>query len=468
MKSIYFYVALSLLLLMPGAQAAQEFKTDATHQQSLSLTIYNQGRAMIRDQRQFKIDIPVDAIAFSDVSQKIMPQTVAIDGLDVREQNYDYDLLSPQALIEKHIGKRVKIARRSDETGETLEWTEGVIVSTNGGVILRMDDGRLESLGQNRRYHIVFEEIPDNLRASPTLTLKLYETANGQQQVEMTYLSQGMSWQSDYVLQLAADEKQASLDSWITLSNNSGMAYHDANLKLLAGDVNTVTPGAEAMLMADAMMARGAAKREVREQALHGYHLYSVPFRTTLRDNQSKQIRLFSAEEIPVNKRLQDRALVDQRGLTKQVSKPEQILQLKNRKPALGVPLPMGTVRVYGRDNQDENQFLGEDRIDHTAVNDDVEIKIGRAFDISVQRQTREQVQISKNQQRLTRSVRLNNGGKSEQSVVLYEVMPTLDWQILKSDRKHERTAPREAEFVVTVPALTEVEFEYVVELRYR
>ncbi len=468
MQSILLTIALVLSLTTVNAQTIQEFKADASHQQALNLTIYNQGRALIRDRRQFDIDTPVTAIAFSDVAQKIMPQTVAIDGLNVREQNYDYDLLSPQALIQKHLGKRVRIARRSGETGETLEWTQGTIVSSNGGVILRMDDGRLESLSRNHHYHIVFEEIPDNLRASPTLSLKLHDPVSGQQQVDMTYLSHGLSWQSDYVLQLSTDEQQASLDSWITLSNQSGISYNEASLQLLAGDVNTVTPGAETLMMADTMLARRASKREVREEALHGYHLYTVPFPTTLRDNQNKQIALFSASAIPLQKRLEDRAWLDPQGLTKQKSKPEQILRLQNNKPALGIPLPKGTIRVYGQDRQGGKQFLGEDRIEHTAVNDEVEIKIGRAFDVSIERQTREPVQISKQQQRLTRTIRLNNGSDSEQQVELFEIMPTADWQILTASHQHDRSSPREAKFVLTIPAMSKLDLEYRIELRYR
>jgi hypothetical protein len=455
-----------LSFLLPAVVAAGEFKTDADDRYDLSLTVYNAGRALVRDNRRFTPDKPIDQVAFSDVAQQIMAQTVAIEGLDVLEQNYDYDLLSPQSLARKHLDRKVRIARRSDQTGETLEWRSGTILSTNGGVILQMDDGSLESLESNRNYHMVFEEIPPDLRASPTLTLRLGEAVRGQQQVGLTYLSGGLSWHSDYVLQLAQDESRADLDSWVTLTNQSGVAYRDARLQLLAGDVNTVTPARDKMMMAEAMMARGVADAQVSQEALHGYHLYSVPFKTTIRDQQSKQIRLFKATGITVEKRLEDLAWVNQDGVDPQKSKPDQILVIDNRKPSLGLPLPKGTVRVYGRDQRGENQFLGEDRIGHTAVNDEVELRIGKAFDVSIERETSEYQTISKTQSRLTRTLRINNGGKTAQLLDLTELMPGNNWSILQSSHDHQRGGPRELKFSVDLPAMQQIELSYRVEIR--
>ena len=464
---------LALTLIIAGlittgsSLSADEFKTTASDQQELSLTVYNGGRALIRDSRQFTPDKPTDAIAFMDVAQNIMAQTVAIKGLDVQEQNYDFDLLSPQALVEKNIGKNVRIARRSSETGETLEWVAGKILSTNGGVILQMKDGSLESLNSNTSYHMVFDEIPDNLRTSPTLSLKLYDSINGKQQVEMTYLSDGLSWQSDYVLQLNSDEKQAALDSWITLKNQSGISYQNAKLQLLAGDINMQKPQPRIMMHADSLMEAASISRSVTEESIQGYHLYTVPHKTTLKNNQSKQIKLFTAQSIAVSKRLEDRAWVDSSGLNKQKSKPDQFLSFENRKPALGIPLPKGTIRVYGKDSNGESQFLGEDNINHSAVNDDIEIKLGKSFDISIERQTTDHQQISKKQVQLTRKISINNGSKKAQSIELTEIMPIPGWKILSSTHKHQKTAPTQALFKLSVPAMQALEISYQVELRY-
>ena len=466
LKPITCLISLTLLAHSHNL-LANEFKTTADDQQAISLTIYNGGRALIRDSREFSITQPSHEIAFMDVAQNIMAQTVAIKGLDVQEQNYDFDLLSPQALVEKNIGKKVRIARRSSETGETLEWVEGKILSTNGGVVLQMKDGSLESLNNNASYHMVFDEIPENLRTSPTLSLKLYDDIQGKQQVEMTYLSEGLSWQSDYVLQLDASEKQAALDSWITLQNQSGISYQDAKLQLMAGDINMQQPEPRVMMRAKVMMEMATASDGVSEESIQGYHLYTVPHKTTIKNNQSKQIKLFSAQSIGISKRLEDRAWVDSNGLNKQQSKPDQILKFENKKPALGIPLPKGTVRVYGKDSNGENQFVGEDSIKHTAVNDDVEIKLGKSFDISIERQTIDHKQISKKQIQLTRKISINNGSKKAQTIELTEIMPMPGWKILRSTDNHEKTAPTQALFKVNVPAMEEKEISYQVELTY-
>lgn len=459
---------LSLSLLALSAHlSAEEFKTTADDQQTINLTIYNGGRALIRDTRAFSLPRSSHEIAFMDVSQNIMAQTVAIKGLKVQEQNYDFDLLSPQALVEKNIGKKVRIARRSSETGETLEWAEGTILSTNGGVILKMQDGSLESLNNNGSYHMVFDDIPDNLRTSPTLSLTLADAIQGPQQVEMTYLSEGLSWQSDYVLQLDADEKLAALDSWITLHNHSGIGYHNAQLQLMAGDINMQTPQPRIMMRADVLMEMAPASSSVAEESIQGYHLYSVPHKTTIKNNQSKQIKLFSANAIKVSKKLQDRAWVDSNGLDKQNSKPDQFLLFENKKPALGIPLPKGTVRVYGKDSKGENQFLGEDSIDHSAVNDDLKIKLGKAFDISIERHTTDHKQISKKQFRLSRKITINNGSEQAQVIDLIEIMPMPGWHILSTSDDYRKEAPTQALFKLTVPAMTEKTVSYEVELNY-
>jgi hypothetical protein len=460
-------LSLSILALSHNL-FADEFKTTADDQQAINLTIYNGGRALIRDTREFSLPQPSHEIAFVDVAQGVMAQTVAIKGLDVQEQNYDFDLLSPQALVEKNIGKNVRIARRSSETGETLEWVEGKILSTNGGVILQMKDGSLESLANNASYHMVFDEIPQNLRSSPTLSLTLSDDIQGRQQVEMTYLSEGLRWQSDYVLQLDANERQASLDSWITLHNQSGISYRDAQLQLMAGDINMQAPQRPVMMRADVMMKMAPASSGVSEESIQGYHLYSVAHKTTIKNNQSKQIKLFSASAIQVSKRLEDRAWVDSNGLNKQQSKPDQFLLFDNKKPALGLPLPKGIVRVYGKDSKGENQFLGEDRIGHTAVNDDLKIRLGKAFDISIERQTTDHKQISKKQLRLTRKIHINNGSKQIQTIELTEIMPGNNWRILKTSDDYSKEAPTQALFKLSVPAMSEKVLEYQVEISYQ
>jgi len=460
------FFSLVLLLSLLAGSAFAETRSSVKDQTDLYVTVYNAGRALVRDHRTLTLTEPSSHIALMDVAEKIMPQTVAIEGLQVLEQNYDFDLLSPQSLISKNTGNRVRVARRSSTTGETLEWSEGRILSTQGGVILQMQDGSLEILQADTQYHMVFDEVPANLRTTPTLSLQLSQPAQGQKQLELTYLTTGLSWQSDYVMQLEADETSATLDSWITLNNNSGIAYHNAHLQLLAGDVNMQQPMRMEM-MADAAIYQRKAMSPVAEQALHGYHLYTIPHRTTIQDQQSKQIKLFASPSFTVNKKLLDQAYVNSHGLDTQKSKPEQFLQFKNNAPSLGLPLPKGTLRVYGRDDAGNKQFLGEDSITHTAVNDELEIKLGQAFDLSVERSTTDFRQLSKKQTQLSRSISINNGSKQPQTLTLSEVMPVQSWQILQASQSYTRATPASADFTATIAPLSELTISYDVIITY-
>ncbi len=454
-----------LILSILTTATRAEFRSTADDQQALWLTIYNGGRALVKDYRELTSEQAVDELALADVAQKIMPQTVAIDGLEVREQNYDFDLLSPQSLISKNIGRKVRIARRSQQTGETIEWRSGKILSTQGGVILQMDDGTLEILDDNRNYRLIFEQLPENLRASPTLSLKLAQPFSGKRPLQLTYLTGGLSWQSDYVMQLR-DEKSATLDSWITLNNQSGIEYQNAQLQLLAGDLNLASSGRRETL-ADTRILKAMSMDNVREQALQGYHLYSVAQPTTIKNNQSKQIKLFSSQPFPLQKKLRDGGYVDDGRNEPVRSSPDQFLLFRNQQPALGRPLPKGVIRVYGKDDQGQQQFLGEQGIGHTPRGENMEINIGKAFDIRVERQTISVRQISKKQRIYQRRIRILNGSQKTQTLELAETMPNRQWKILQTEFEHRSSTANRAVYTVELPAQQETVIDYSVRVTF-
>jgi len=459
-------IAAVLLSSLIGASAqATEYRSGAEQRSSLSLTVYNGGRALVREQRRLPLASPTDRIALMDVPQRILPQTLSLQGLPVREQNYDFDLLTPQTLLQKHVGRRVRLARRSRDSGETLEWTRARVLAVNSGVILRLDDGRIETLPSDGTYRIVYEELPPNLRERPTLSLRLSEAVSGNRDIRLDYLTGGLGWSSDYVLRLSADGDSGRLVDWITVDNQSGAAYRNARLQLLAGDVNTVStrnpPQRKVMAMAAEVM-----DAPVQRESIGGFHLYSLPYATDLKDKQKKQLQLFARDAVPLERFLVDRAWFGGYSSQPQKSKPELKLRLSNREPALGLPLPAGIVRVYGPDSQGRTQFLGEDRIGHTAVNDTVTLTLGRSFDVSVQRRSTDYRQISKKQQRITREILVNNGGEQQQSLKLYETLPGLDWQVLSANRKWSKASPQELLFDLNLPPKSQLRIEYQVEIR--
>ena len=358
----------------------------------------------------------------------------------------------------------MRIARRSRDNGETLEWKKARILAVNGGVILRMEDGSIETLDAASRYRIVFDEVPDNLRERPTLSLKLEQPAKGRKTVRLSYLTTGLGWSSDYVLELARDGRQASLVNWITIDNRSGIAFDQAEIQLLAGDVNLVNRPSPRR--AEKVMMAMADSAEPARESIGGFHLYSLPWKTDLKQNQKKQLKLFGRKNIPVQRLLRDRAWLGGYSSQTQKTKPDLLLRFANREPALGLPLPAGVVRVYGQDSKGNAQFLGEDRIDHTAVNEELELLLGKSFDVSVERRITDHRRISKKQYRITREIVINNGSENEQRLKLTDILPTRDWTVLSSSEQWLKRSPEEIGFDLTLAPKSRKRIEYRMEIR--
>lgn len=469
--SAYFKLPLTLFFLSSfivlfAKNALAEYSVDSSARNQLGLTVYNSGLAMIRDQREFHLAKQENEIALLDVSAAIMPETVALQGLQVREQNYDFDLLSATSLLQKHLGKKIRIARRSSESGETLQWLEATVLSINDGILLQMEDGRIEAVDELSHFQLVYETIPESLRSRPTLSLKLDQPRSGDQQINLSYLSRGLSWRSDYVMTLD-NEHSATLYGWVTINNHSGVAYENAQLQLLAGDINLAADQPKrvmARMMTDSM---AAAPESAPSQSLQGYHLYDIPFTTTLKNNQQKQIRLVTAEQIDYQRKLIDSGYLSPHQSDEITSKPQQFIEFKNSKPYLGIPLPAGTVRLYADDEAAQKQFVGEDRIEHSAVNDELKLLMGRAFDVTIKRSINEVRQISKKQQQVSRQIHINNGAKKAQTILIRETMPTSQWQIDQSTSAFKQINARSIEFAVTVPAESDVTLNYLATLMY-
>jgi hypothetical protein len=437
-------------------------------QTDVAVTAYNSGIALVRDVRTFNIPNGLVELRFMDVAERVIPETVHIEQpgtgpqLNVLEQNYEYDLMSPDALLEKFIGKTVILRETGVDTLQLAD-THATLLSVAGGRVYQTGNTIL----LNPSGTVVVPEVPDNLVARPTLTWLLNSPGRGDYSVETSYLTEGVTWRADYVAVLDAEDTMMDLSGWVTLDNRSGVGYKDATLKLVAGDVRRVMP--ERLLRERGTMDRGffAAEAEpaFREEALFEYHLYDLQRRTEIKDNQTKQIALLNAPEVLLAKKYRVRG--DQRVFSEGVMplpprKVEVVLEFVNKDaPGLGVPLPAGTVRTYKRDSEGALQFTGEDKIGHTPRDEKVKLHVGSAFDIVAERKQTDFRRINRRHFETEVQVELRNRKDVAVTVSVEETLPG-EWNILEASHEHEKTDARTATFEVAVPA------GQVVALRYR
>jgi len=460
------------------ALSAQETPTTLKDQQSLAVTIYNSNLALVKDQREVKLPKGQCQLTFQEVSAQIRPETAILKNLTapkdfwIAEQNFDFDLLTPQKLLEKYVGEKVTVisqvpSGRGEGQREVRE--DALVLATNGGPVLQFAD-RIETSIPGR---IVYPKVPGNLRARPTLVMSLNSGADKAQQLELSYLTGGLSWKADYAASLSPDEKSMDMSGWVTLTNQSGAAYPNATLQLVAGNVNTVSREMVRPMMAARAMAVDAAADapKMQEESLFDYHLYTLDRPTTLKENQTKQVAMLSAFNIPVKKeyilRGQSYFFTGSYGDLGSAGEVGVFVGFENKEGAsLGKPLPAGTIRVYKKDSKGSPQFIGEDSINHTPKNEEVRLKLGSAFDITAKRKQTDfkKLPSSGKHDQVYESafeVAIKNAKSEPVVVTVLEPMPG-DWEILEKSHDFTKETSGTAKFLVKVPA------EGSATLRYR
>lgn len=479
-------LALGLALAQPGALAQSrpttppppEIRSTLQDQQAVAVTIYNEDLALVKDTRRLTLQPGLQRIALRDVSARIRPETAQLRSLtqpgsfDLLEQNFDFDLLTPAKLLEKYVGREVRVVRTHPTTGaETSETAQ--VLAAGEGVVLRIGD-RIETGAPGR---IVFDAVPANLRDRPTLVTELQNRHAGTQDVELSYLTAGLSWRADYVAELDADDRTLSLNGWITLNNQSGTAYTNALLQLVAGNVNRVREDMRQPQAARSAMPMAApAPAPMAQEALFEYHLYTLQRPTTVADNQSKQVALLSAAAVPVQKQLlvrgADYYYRSSVGDLGQKLKAAVYVEFANREDAkLGQPLPKGVVRVYKRDSAGRAQFVGEDRIDHTPKNETVRLRLGEAFDVTASKKQTDfrRRETTNNASYVADSafeIVLRNAKTEAVTVTVQEPVPG-DWTMLEESHRHTKVAAGTAEWRIQVPAGGSTTLKYRVQVRF-
>ena len=441
----------------------------ADQREDLALTIYNQNFGLVREVREIDLGKGEVVLEFADVASTIQPETVAIsapgEGVSVLEQNYLYDLLSPQKLLEKYVGREVTVYRFNETTGRD-ESERATVLAVNGGTILRIGD----EITFNYPGRIAFPEIPENLIAKPTLRW-LLASKRTRQKVEVSYLARQLSWKSDYVLVIDDAQTSASLQGWVTLTNQSGATYENARLKLVAGDVQRVGDRAAYAGIASRMHAREEADAKFQEEGFFEYHLYSLGRKTTLRNNEQKQVSLLEADHAGVSKRMVFKSQPHWfRSAMPQPLRNQKVsvyLELPNtRENGLGMALPAGVVRVYQADSEGSQQFIGEDRIDHTPRDETVRIKTGEAFDVVADRKQTDFQILGHCTSESAWEISLRNHKDVTETVEVQEHTAG-DWTIVRSSHPTHKDEAHRFHFSVPVAAGDETVIRYRLRTRW-
>ncbi|BAO31008.1 hypothetical protein SUTH_03235 [Sulfuritalea hydrogenivorans sk43H] len=455
--------------MVRAGEPVRDVTSSASDREAVAVTVYNDDLALVKERR--KVDLPkgLTRLSLREVAAQMRPETALLRAasgqpLSLIEQNFDFDLLTPQKLLEKYVGREVTVIRPHPTTdGERRE--RATVLAAGQGTVLRFAD-RIETGVPGR---LAFDSVPPNLRDRPTLSI-LLDAAGGKQAVELSYLTGGLSWKADYVANLSADGKQLDLNGWVTLTNRSGAGFDNATLQLVAGTVNRVRPPAPQMAYAMPASAPRAKSMEATQEALMDYHLYSFERPTSIADNQTKQLALLSASAVPVGREYllagNDWYYRDRYNQIGQKLKPAVFLEFENKGGQLGKPLPAGIVRVYARDSKGAAQFVGEDRISHTAKNEKLKLRLGEAFDITAERKQTHYRKIADNVSESSWRIELRNAKDEAVTVKVQEPMPG-DWEMVQESQKHTKESARVASWNVAIPAGGTSVLEYGVRVKW-
>lgn len=455
---------LCLLGMCSSLAYAEETLVPMSAQMGMNVTIYNENRALVKDERRVNLAAGLNELAFQGVSAQMMPQTALLkgNGISTLEQNFNFDLLNSDSMLKKSVGQKVTTEYIDPATGKAVRKTAKLVAYNNGRPVLKIDD-QIETDYPGR---IIFDSVPANLRAEPTLSVMTMADVAGVENLTLNYLTSGLSWKADYVARLNADENKMDLNGFVTLTNNSGADYKQALLQLVAGDVNVVreySSNTRAM-QKEGLLYAAVDSKSMAPEALTDFYIYTVPHKTDLLSNQTKQVALLSAADIGVQKTYElNRPFSvyysEQKGM-----KPDIYVTFENaEKNRLGQPLPKGVVRLYKEDLKGNVQFVGEDRINHTADKEMVRLRLGTSFNLSADMKRITFKKLSDKLQVGTYEVTFKNGSDMPTDVQLVLGFPD-DFKLSDESQKGEHITSNDVKWVVSVPAKGESKLTFKVQ----
>ena len=440
--------------------------------ESVDLTIYNQNLALVKDSRYFDLVKGVNQIRFSDVASLIEPTSVHFKSLTapescaIQEQNYEYDLVSATKLLSKYIDKKIKIL---SEGGSVYE---GILASYDNDniVISNPQDKSLNMVnrGDNIK-NIEFSSLPEGLITKPTLMWQVVNDKGGSHLTEVSYLTAGISWLCDYVVVIDKNDKSIDLAGWVTIANGSGATYKKAGLKLIAGDIHRVDARSPEFKFEESRGMR-ALESQFEEKAFFEYHMYTLQGRTTLKDNQTKQIALLNAAGVAVNKLFiydpaQDYGwsyYKESQG-TKEQKVKVKVEVINSQKNNLGMPLPKGKVRVYKKDSDGKLEFIGEDAIDHTPKDEKIRLYLGDAFDVVGERK---QMGFKKYGDTADETIEIslrNHKNEDIEILVVEHLWRYVNWDITAKTHNFDKKDVKTVEFKIPVLKNSETKLSYTI-----
>ena len=443
------YLSISLLTL-PFMAAMPAFADD------VALTIYGDNRALVVDNRSLSLKTGEQVIEMPGVSSQIISPSVTLkaDGIEIIEQNFDFDLLSPSKLMEKAVGQYVEIIRTNPATGaETSQRVK--VLSVNNGVVIQTGDSIEVLRDDNIPTRVVFPKVPDNLRAKPTLSVAVDSSVAGRRDAQLTYLTNGINWRGDYVAVFDEKAETMSLQGWATINNQTNTDFEDAELSVVAGQIGNANNRNRNRFNNNRNNAqrRGGIEAGSAERIGDNY-IYPLPGRTTLATKQTKQISFVDADAIKARKvyeyypngfqTIQNPQSVDSR-----------IAFSNSKAGGLGEALPAGTVRVYSKDKRDKSQFVGENQITHMAAGSDISMKIGEAFDITVQPTKVKETKVSRYVMDTEMKYEIRNAKPEPVTVYIHHNFPGwfTKWTILEENMKSQDRDAYSKVWAVKVPA---------------
>ncbi len=456
--------ALSVGLMVAGVATAAEQRVDAAARNALSLTVYNNDLALVSETRQLNLAAGETRLLLDDVSAALRPETLLLAGPDLKilEQSFTTDLITPRRLLETHVGRRVKVVSVHPQSGEERFEDAELLAVSEGAVVRRA--GRIEVLPVDR---IAFGQLPEGLRVRPALLATVAREQAGTGELQMRYLTGGLNWRADYVAELNESGQSMSLTALVTLENSSGSEFRDAELRLVAGDVNQVAPRPGLRKVMQVEMAASFGDAMPAPRSLAERYLYELPGRFDLAAGEIKQIPLFVAEDVAVRRIFR---VTDRPGYNSENPGPvnaDIVLALNNsQESGLGRPLPAGTLRVYQTIDATARIFSGEDTLAHAAAGTSLELRLGGAFDLSAEPRQVDFRRLDKSSGsfQTMRAIFLKNAKEEAVEIEVIAVLPR-GWRMLEESQAHEKLDAQRARWRVAVSAGGESELRYRVQV---